>query len=279
MSSQLQTKDPFGNLSQELGLSSVQLVGGGLYSRVYKGKNESGNFVAVKVFSPSNTLELDLCQWREVVLACVHAHIVRTLDVGNLKIGDSYTTMEYVEGTCVSLCATRRQNELSQTKQLGLLSDLGRAIGYLHNLGLIHRDIHVGNILVTRDDKVKLLDLELLCPERHDYSQRFRRCGVAPFTAPELYDSNHQASKLSDIFSYCVICFYLLTGVYPWEHIADAHLSRIDSWPLGNPRAIVSILPELDMKLATSLMNGLNQDPTCRPQDISEIVDLITQCS
>jgi serine/threonine protein kinase len=278
VSSQVQTQNFVGDhISQQLGLSSLQVVGGGFGSQVYKGRTELGDFVAVKVFSPSITLELTLEAWRDVALACSHPHIVRTLDVGPLNTGRSFATMEYIEGTCVSLFARRRLHELAQPKQLGLLRDLGRAIGYLHGMGLIHRDIHLGNILVARDAQLKLLDLELLCPEQTDYKQRFRKCGVAPFTAPELYDSNHQASKLSDIFSYCVICFYLLTGVYPWDDIAAARPSSADSWPLGTPKSIANILPELDERLAATLMNGLNQDPTCRPQDICEIVALISQ--
>jgi serine/threonine protein kinase len=279
VSSQLQIQVPFVNISQQLRLSGLEEVGRGFESRVYKGRNELGDVVAVKVFRPSETLELNLDSWREYILACSHPHIVRTIDVGTLQSGDSYATMEYIEGTCISSFARRRANELPQTNQLALLRDLGRAIGYLHDLGLIHRDIHLGNILVTRDKKVKLLDLELMCPERADYSQRFRKCGVAPFTAPELYDSNHQASKLSEVFSYCVICFYLLTGVYPWDNISEANLARVDSWPLGRPTHISDILPELQSTLATSLMNGLNQDPTCRPQDISEIIALISERS
>jgi len=254
-------------------------VGSGLLSRIYKAGDDLGGLFAVKIFSASNSLELDLESWRGYTLSCNSPHIVRTLDVGTLQTGENYATMEYIEGTCVSLFATRRAEELPQTNQLALLRDLGRAIGHLHNLGLIHRDIHLRNILVTPDKKVKLLDLELMCPERADYSQRFRKCGVAPFTAPELYDSNNQASKLSDIFSYCVLCFYLLTGVYPWENISDARLSSTDSWPLGRPKSICDILPGLESKLATSLMNGLNQDPRCRPQDILEIVELITHLS
>jgi|SRR5579884_1464818 len=91
-----------------------------------------------------------------LLAALDHPNIARLIDAAATTDGQPYLVMEYIEGNPINeYCDARR---LSVRDRLALFLQLSSAVDYLHTQRIVHRDLKPGNILVTEDRKVKLLD-------------------------------------------------------------------------------------------------------------------------
>ena len=92
------------------------------------------------------------------------------------------------------------------------------AVEYLHQHKVIHRDIKLGNILLTKDMKLKVCDFGLSAKLTHDDERRKTSCGTPNYMAPELlfeYKDGH--SYQVDIWAIGVVIYTLVFGRPPFE--------------------------------------------------------------
>lgn len=155
-------------------------------------------------------------QERQILARLDHPNIARLLDGGTTEEGWPYVVMEYVDGAPITEYCDRRR--LNLTERLKLFRTVCAAVAYAHQNLVVHRDLKPGNIFVTANGEVKLLDFgiaKLLGPEsREDLT----RTGMYPFT-PD-YASPEQVrgkaiTTATDVYSLGVVLFELLTGHLP----------------------------------------------------------------
>ncbi|MBM3982906.1 MAG: hypothetical protein FJ304_22070 [Planctomycetes bacterium] len=148
-----------------------------------------------------------------------HPNIVRAYDIDqddNLH----FIVMEWVDGT----------NLQDLVKKFGPMDPLrachymyGAAVGlqHAHEIGLLHRDIKPGNILIDRSGVVKILDLGL-ARLTHDHDDQLTRqndenvLGTADYLAPEQALDSHTVDIRADIYSLGATFYYLLSGSPPF---------------------------------------------------------------
>ncbi|MBL8958286.1 MAG: serine/threonine protein kinase [Gemmatimonadetes bacterium] len=203
----------------------VRLIGYGGMGAVYEGVRADGDFdkrVAIKFLRAGNESELALQRFRyerQILASLNHKNIAALLDGGVTSDGQPYFVMEYVDGVPITAyCTTRR---LGVRERVRLFRQVLAAVQHAHQQLVVHRDLKPGNILVTPDGTVKLLDFgiaKLLREAEGPDQLPMTRGGVRLFT-PE-YASPEQVRGLtltpaSDIYSSGVVLYELLTGRRP----------------------------------------------------------------
>jgi serine/threonine protein kinase len=159
-------------------------------------------------------------QERAILASLEHPNIARLYDGGATEEGWPYFVMEYVEGKPIDEWGDGQKLNISE--RLRLFGMVCTAVHFAHQQRVIHRDLKPGNILVTADGTVKLLDFGIakLIGVRPDEKTALTRTGMRLMT-PE-YASPEQVrgeanTPLTDIYSLGVILYELLTGRRPYR--------------------------------------------------------------
>jgi serine/threonine protein kinase len=137
-------------------------LGRGGMGKVYLAARADGSFqkvVAIKLmrsYADSSAVVKRFQRERDILAALEHPHIARLLDGGSTEAGLPYFVMEYVDGRPIDAWCNDRS--LNVTDRLTLFEKVCSAVQYAHAHLVVHLDLKPGNILVTADGTVKLLD-------------------------------------------------------------------------------------------------------------------------
>lgn len=194
-------------------------IGRGGMGQVFKAEHPMmGRVVAVKVLPRAkSTPDTEAAFQREIrVLGRLdHDNLVRALDAGH-DGNVYYLVTEYVAGLDL-----RRQiskyGPLDEPRAAMVIAQAARALAYAHDQGLVHRDVKPGNLLVTRDGRVKLLDLGLAGSVFEAESMRLGRCvGTMDYMAPEQIRDPDNVGPSADIYSLGCTLYFAVTGRLPF---------------------------------------------------------------
>lgn len=251
-------------------------VGQGSMSKVWRALDTlSGREVALKVLDgvrmrrfESRFAGLDKPSEGEVAVILDHPNIVTTYEYGWTNNEEQFLIMEFVDGVSLSLLVDL-QNETLQRNRLKYMIQIGDAVKYTHSKGFIHRDICPRNLLVTRDNDIKLIDFGLVVPNTPEFQRPGNRTGTAAYMAPELIKRQRTDERI-DIFSYAVTCFELYTKRHPWE--AGLTIETVLQHINEPPKEIRELVPRIDQGIADIIMKGLERHPDDRWQSTSEMV-------
>ncbi|MBI5479227.1 MAG: AAA family ATPase [Deltaproteobacteria bacterium] len=151
------------------------------------------------------------------------------------------------------------------------LAQLARALAVAHAAGKIHRDIKPSNILVTREDRVVLLDFGLVTGVApSDQSTAMHPVGTADYMAPEQAASKRVGPE-ADWYSVGVVLYQALTGRLPF---AGAPLEVMLKKHQANPEPPSAVCPSVPPDLSSLCMDLLHFDPRTRPTTAEVLVRL-----
>ncbi len=146
-----------------------------------------------------------------------HDNIVRVFD--HFKEGSShYMVLEYVDGMSLDQLI-KKQRFLSSELSLAILLDACRALAYAHSMGVIHRDIKPGNILISRKGEVKLADFGIAASEDEGDSGLTREgmtLGTPCYMPPEQIENSKNVDKRADLYAVGVMLYEMVTGKKPY---------------------------------------------------------------
>jgi serine/threonine protein kinase len=192
-------------------------------------------------------------------------------DVADLATSRDYLVMDYVPGQDLHQVVqeSRREGRFLQEREvLGWMAQLCDALSYLHlqDPPVLHRDVKPGNVKLTPDGRIKLVDFGLVKPLDADDPKTLtglRGVGSLPYTPIEQYagDLGHTDTR-SDLYSLGATLYHLLTGHPP----ANAQERFLDPEALGMPR---QENPEISPAVERALVAALALHPKDRPTSVA----------
>jgi serine/threonine protein kinase len=205
-----------------------------------------------------------------------HSHVAAVYDVVEHE-GRAFIVMEYVEGE--SLAAVLKREALPAARVIAIGRQLAAALAAAHAGGVIHRDLKPGNIQVTRDGSVKILDFGIALALGTVASTttaaefgvvtepRGLQAGTPAYMSPEQL-LGRTVDERSDLFSLSVILFEMATGRRPF--LSGEPLDVLVESLKMLPRAD-SINPDVPARLADLIARGLAAYPQDRFQSAVEM--------
>ncbi|MGQ0656829.1 MAG: protein kinase domain-containing protein [Chromatiales bacterium] len=145
-----------------------------------------------------------------------HPNILKVFDAGELEGGAFFMVMEYIEGatTLREMCDPNRLPPIDTA--LGYFRQCADALDYAHRHGIIHRDIKPSNLMLTQDGRIKIGDFGIARRTMGEHTQVLGWFGSPMYMSPE-QARDEELSGQSDLFSFGVVMYQLLTGRPPFE--------------------------------------------------------------
>jgi serine/threonine protein kinase len=247
------------------------LAKGGM-STVYLARDQrGGQLVALKVLPPKRAKEGDrqLIRFRREMELCqrlAHANIAYVYEIGVHAKKIYYLALEYVPGESVSQLV-RRRGAIPWKRARKLFAQIASALSHAHERGLIHRDVKPGNIMVTPQEKGKLLDFGLaLMPGELEMLEvvggKGYVIGTMDYIAPEQILDSSLADERSDLYGLGCSLYYALSGQPPFPN--GTKQEKMQRHLKEEPRPLLDLTPEIPPDLAAIVAKLMAKKPEHR---------------
>lgn len=255
-----------------------ELTGGGM-SRVFVATDTAlGRKVVIKVLPPELAAGVNHERFRreiQVAAQLQHPHIVPLLSAGEQGALIWYT-MPYIHGQ--SLRETLASGRPIPIKDVvRILHEVAEALEYAHGMGVIHRDIKPGNVLmqgphalVTDFGVSKAISAAM---PQSGYTSAGMAIGTPAYMAPEQIAADPAADHRMDLYALGLLGYELLTGKVPFKEASPqqtmaAQLTR-------DPEPVERSRPDVPAALRQLLSHLLQKSPADRPASASEVVAVL----
>jgi len=268
--------DGFGGKKVE-GFRIHRCIGRGGMSVVYGAQDESsGVHVALKMMSYRLIYDgAALARFRQ------EAEVLQSLDHENIarlqRLFQAYNTYFLVMELCEGVDLQRliaSPGRLTESQVLPILGQLARALEYVHGRGLVHRDLKPGNVMITRQGHVKLMDFGIAVPEfvLADESPTGPRVvlGTPSYMAPEQL-AGGPVDRRTDVYALGCLAYELLTGRRLFAASSVVELTRQKLTPQLPPAAEIG--EGVGPVLYEFLRNALRVAPDERPASLAPLAE------
>jgi predicted ATPase len=213
------------------------------------------------------TLNLALAGEFRTLAALRHPNIISVLEYGFEEGAQPYFTMSYIAGA-------RGLNEAARSKtpleKVNLLVQTLQALAYLHRHGVIHRDLKPGNILVTPEDRVRVVDFGLSVAR----GQSGETSGTLAYMPPEVLQGQPTA-EAADLYAMGVIAYEMFAGRYPYQFPHPARLIYAVLTQVADLAPLRAVSLPDPGALALLIGSLLSKDPTDRPADAYAVIEAL----
>ena len=240
----------------------VKTLGNGASGTVYL-CNDSlyGRDIAIKVY---DSLAVD--HWSEkganlrkmflteesIIGKLKHPNILKIYESG-IENDSFFIAMEYVHGARTIGAYGSRRNLLPIHTVVEIISKCAKALNFAHNLGVVHRDVKPGNIMLTVDNDVRVIDFGVAIVNDSDLSAIKGVAGSPAYMAPEQI-RGESITHSSDLYSLGIVAYRLLTGHLPFR--ADSIVELLDRILNSMPIEMETHRKDIPLEL-TEIVNKL----------------------
>ncbi len=261
-------------------------LGGGGFGAVYRARHAvMDRTVALKLLhrrgQTTSRAQGRFFQEAKAAAAIGHPNIVQIFDAGSTPEGTAFLAMELIDGC--SLFELLAVENLPVRRSLEIVLSVLDALTAAHQVGIIHRDVKPGNIMLAgtevdgsrTEDRVKLVDFGISKVRSHLSAKHFTRSnaslGSPGYAAPEQYVSARDVDVRADVYSVGVVLYRLLSGELPFD--ADSYEQMIVQVCTEDAPRIRTKLPELPPALGMAIDRALSRRREERHESASALAN------
>ena len=261
----------------------VGQLGAGGMGVVYRARDTVlGREAAVKVLSADRLQDEEARErfFREARAASAlnHPNVVTVYEIGSAD-GIDFIAMELVSGQTLHQLLGLRRLRVAEASDYALQAAEG--LTRAHAAGVVHRDIKPGNLVITNDGLLKVLDFGLarlneasrrIGDDRETDTMFATRAGAVmgtlAYMSPEQARGD-EAGPASDIFSLGVVIFEMLTRQLPFS--GDSQLARMHNLHFTPPKDLRTLSPDVPDELARIVAGMLEKDLNARYASMADV--------
>ncbi len=201
----------------------IEKIGAGGMGEIYLAEDTKLDRKVALKFLPSslisnNEIKIRFTREAKAVAKLSHPNIITIYDVGEYK-GRPFFAMEYVAGKTLRNFNDDKMPPISSIVDLSI--QLCQGLAEAHRMGIVHRDIKSANIIVDKQNRLRILDYGLASVVgSEDITKTGSTLGTVSYMSPEQV-SGRSVDKRSDLFSFGVVLYELLTGQLPFKRDND----------------------------------------------------------
>jgi serine/threonine protein kinase len=233
--------------------------------------------VAIKILHPGDRDEEQMERFRREALVTSklqHPYALKVFDRGEGEDGSLWIAMELLQGETLETFLAR-EKFISQEKLKEIFAPLCEVLAEAHQKGILHRDLHPGNIMLVPvgEDRclAKILDFGLagltVAPSITDPNEI---SGTPAYMAPEQWLGLSKAKEQSDIYSLGVVAYQCLSGTLPME--ADSPVAWLKAHRKENPLDLWESMKGrfISVSVYDAIMKSIARAPELRPASVKE---------
>ena len=264
-------KSPLDSYLIDPAKAELVLRSNGKFGSTYLGKRVSDNIaVVIKKMNPALADEVKAVTRfrRESVLKLDHPGLVKVFEYFIFE-NDHYVVREFFPGTDLRAFCARRKPGAREVAEIGV--KVCEALSYIHQFGIVHRDIRPANIIVGDSALVKLIDLGLAKFPGDDPSERNPFALI--YSPPEqVMNCNAAVNPASDVYSLAISIYECITGKIPFQHSNPEMMMQLMlNMPLEKDRKIPAALFDILIKASSKYRFPLPPNKYSK----KELVDLM----
>jgi serine/threonine protein kinase/tetratricopeptide (TPR) repeat protein len=203
----------------------------------------------------------------QAAAALNHPNIITIHEVAEHQ-ARPFIAMEYVEGESLKDLIARK--ELSTGEVLDIALQVSDGLAVAHQAGIVHRDIKPQNILMGKDGRVRICDFGLAKAKRDvTLTQAGSTLGTIAYMSPEQAQGK-EADHRSDIFSFGVVLYELLTGRLPFQ--GDHEAAVLHAIINEEPQPVARFNNQVSAKLEDVVSKALAKHKEERYQHIDDLL-------
>jgi eukaryotic-like serine/threonine-protein kinase len=203
-----------------------------------------------------------------------HPGIVTVIDRGD-EGGRQFIVFEYVEGETLKELV-ERSGPMPVRRVIELALQIGRAIAFAHDQGLVHRDVKPQNVLLGPEGRAKVTDFGIArAMEAVGRTESGTVLGTSHYIAPE-QARGEPVDAQTDVYSFGVVLYELLAGEvpYPGDNFLNVAMKHVNE-PVPS---LLERRPDCPLRLAGLVERMMGKEPEERPASMDEVVSELEAC-
>ena len=254
------------------------VLGRGGMAEVHHGRDlRLGREVAVKVLrsdlARDPSFQVRFRREAQAAASLNHPAIVAVYDTGEDRGptgATPYIVMEFVEGETLR-DVLRREGPLPIRRAMSLAADICGALDFSHRNGIVHRDVKPGNVMITPQGTVKVMDFGIaraVSDSAATMTSTAAVIGTAQYLSPEQARGEGVDAR-SDVYSAGCLLYELVTGTPPFT--GDSPVAVAYQHVREDPRTPSSLNPEIPPELDSILLKAMSKNPANRYQSAADM--------
>jgi len=257
----------------------MEVIGAGAQATVFRARDvKHERSVAIKVLRQEANSVSSERFLREIIIAAglTHPNILPVFDSGSEQ-GLLYYVMPFIEGeTLAHRLGTQGRLPLAEARRL--LREVGTALQYAHDQGLVHRDIKPANVLLSGGMAV-VADFGVAralapTPTGLDLTAEGAGLGTPTYMSPEQALGSGEVSAAADQYSLACVLFEMLTGRGPY--VGTTLQSLVAQHVTATPPDVTALNAEIPAQTSAAIIRALAKEPADRFPSVDAFVAAAT---